>query len=183
MASWINQRRKLCRFQESERSLAFVMHWIPAVITRVKIICDVKVRINSAINFNQRVNSVANASFRILGAITRTHNFSKSFLLLLLFRSPVPCRVAYRSGFWNCVWSSNNYQKVKRLKYARMYFEYHFGLHNNKLTKYIIRYNHGFFYSIMEIYRSKHIAYVVVQSALQVHLKWTKSLECVHNIF
>lgn len=85
-------------------SLAFSYTIGGSVITRVSVIRDLGIFIDSSLNFNHHVLTICNASFRNLGAISRfTRKFSSPVCLVRLFCCLVRTKLEYASSVWNCI--------------------------------------------------------------------------------
>ena len=121
-------KTKVMSFSRKREILSFPYVLDSTDITRVEVIRDLGVFMDPAINFNHHVTTIANASCRVLGAITRvTRGFSNPLCILRLFSSLVRSRVEYASVVWNCIGVTNSgvIESVQR-RFVRVLFDRYF---------------------------------------------------------
>ncbi|MDD9361520.1 MAG: reverse transcriptase domain-containing protein, partial [Anaplasma sp.] len=95
------------------------------VITRVSLIRDLGVYLDTELSFNQHVTNIVNSSLSVFGVITRiSSNFKDPLCFLLLFRSLVRSRLEFSSVIWNSIEETNssNIERVQR-KFIHVFYD------------------------------------------------------------
>uniref|UniRef100_A0A6B0V7B5 Putative tick transposon n=1 Tax=Ixodes ricinus TaxID=34613 RepID=A0A6B0V7B5_IXORI len=118
-------KTKIISLSRKRDVLQFCYALDTTVISRVCLIRDLGVYLDTEISFNHQVMNIVNSSLNVFGIITRiSRNFRNPQCFLMLFRSLVLSRLEFSSVVWNSIGESNSssIERVQR-KFIRVFYD------------------------------------------------------------